>query len=364
RDESLVGLATTPGLGPPDLCWLQKASKGSWATVNAEPRGFWHHTLGRDVSSSAAVAAYFAELNATVEPITFMQGLWYTAETKIERGFYCCYEPFNRLDVRCELCIPGGVVCGALDAEGTVHQVTPDIWRNCQLAAFLRHQLYDPELTQHAGTLRRFNPLPTAEAEQRLFDIVDEMYSTKLLPRALEYITQDAGLGSTAEHMDIVLFTVFHYLGRQHRWKVALAFFERLSKVYVGASLYVAAAQRELEGFDDSFATLSSALERTPSDAALLVALANECLYAQQAVLSASYGILQELVAAVGWDSFLQMRARVFVMHERTGGKKKTDMEQVGLSVISLKLPTHPRHRVRSALPSSCTPSAQFQDMA
>lgn len=88
-----------------------------------------------------------------------VQGLWYSAETKIERGFYCCYDPFTRLDVRCELCIPGGVVCGALDAEGTVHDVTPDIWRNCQLASFLRHQLYDAELTVHADTLRRWGML-------------------------------------------------------------------------------------------------------------------------------------------------------------------------------------------------------------
>jgi hypothetical protein len=39
-------------------------------------------------------------------------------EMRIERGFYCTYDPFSRLDLRCELCIPGGVVCGALDSEG------------------------------------------------------------------------------------------------------------------------------------------------------------------------------------------------------------------------------------------------------
>ena len=41
---------------------------------------------------------------------TSFQGLWNTTETVIERGFYCSYDPFTRLDVRCELCIPGGVV--------------------------------------------------------------------------------------------------------------------------------------------------------------------------------------------------------------------------------------------------------------
>ena len=105
------------------------------------------------------------------------KGLWNTTEIVIERGFYCAYDPFTRLDVRCELRIPGGVVgdgpelmlngqalnftptnlipspltlwlssttqcpphltlqpllcrkvCGALDPEGIIHGVPPQVW--------------------------------------------------------------------------------------------------------------------------------------------------------------------------------------------------------------------------------------------
>ena len=49
----------------------------------------------------------------------------------------------------------GGVVCGALDAEGGVHDVTADMWRNCQVASFLRNELYDPELTNHSEVVHR-----------------------------------------------------------------------------------------------------------------------------------------------------------------------------------------------------------------
>lgn len=38
-----------------------------------DAKGFYHYALGRDVSSSAAVAAYFAELVSLVEPMSFMQ---------------------------------------------------------------------------------------------------------------------------------------------------------------------------------------------------------------------------------------------------------------------------------------------------
>lgn len=49
----------------------------------------------------------------------------------------------------------GTVVCGAVDAEGRLHDVTPDLWRNAQLAAFLRAELLDAELTVHCEVLHR-----------------------------------------------------------------------------------------------------------------------------------------------------------------------------------------------------------------
>jgi hypothetical protein len=52
------------------------------------------------VSSSAAVAAYFASLNFAVEAPTLVQGLFTYKEHRIDRGFYCCYDPFSRLDLR------------------------------------------------------------------------------------------------------------------------------------------------------------------------------------------------------------------------------------------------------------------------
>lgn len=134
RDDCLMSLGTTPGLGPPDLCWLQKCPKASFSGAKGEPQGYYHYVLGRDVSSSAAVAAYFALLNSRIEPVGFLQGLWLSSEWTIQRGFYCCYDPFNRMDIRCELCIPGGVVCGAVDAAGNLHDVTPQMWRQAQVS--------------------------------------------------------------------------------------------------------------------------------------------------------------------------------------------------------------------------------------
>eukprot|EP00798_Chlamydomonas_sp_ICE-L_P020813 gene20813-27648_t len=245
RDESLVPLCDMSGLGPPDLCWLQKRVKSAWGSQK-EPKGYYHYVTGTDVSSSAALSAYFAEVMSSQESISFLQGLWTSNETQIDRGFYCTYDPFSRLDIRCELCVPGGVVCGALDPEGTVHDVTRLMWRNCQLAGFLRAELYDAELTSHCQNLSRYDPLATAGDETRMLELILEMYADKTLPAGQDAILQDQACGCTAEHMDIVLFTVQHHFGRRQRWEAALRFFTQVLEVHPGAAVYLSAAQRDL----------------------------------------------------------------------------------------------------------------------
>lgn len=135
--------------------------------------------------------------------------------------------------------------------------------------------------------LPRYDPCPTPGDEKRLLDMVEDMYRAGLLPDAVEVVQQDTGAGCTAEHMDLVLLAVFHHFRRHHRWAAALKFFERLQEAWAPAAVYVAAAQRELDSFEGSFATLSGALERAPSSPALLVALANECMYAGQVEMAA-----------------------------------------------------------------------------
>eukprot|EP00200_Dunaliella_tertiolecta_P019446 CAMPEP_0202402262 /NCGR_PEP_ID=MMETSP1128-20130828/4106_1 /ASSEMBLY_ACC=CAM_ASM_000463 /TAXON_ID=3047 /ORGANISM="Dunaliella tertiolecta, Strain CCMP1320" /LENGTH=952 /DNA_ID=CAMNT_0049006267 /DNA_START=179 /DNA_END=3037 /DNA_ORIENTATION=+ len=284
RDDALACLAASPGVGPPDLCWLQKSAKGAWSSTAAQPRGFYHFVLGRDTSGPAAVAAYFAEVTSLVEPMSFMQGLWYSSETKIERGFYCCFDPITRLDLRSELCIPGGVLCGALDAEGGVHEVTPELWRNCALASFLRSELYDPELTMHSEVLHRSPQVLSMRGEQAFLQSVIDMYAEGTLPQSIYHLTEDSGCGCNAEHMDLVLFTIFHYFGRQWRWQEALTFFNMLTKVHTAAAVYAASSQRELGSFEDSFNTLTMAVQRPQAmeQPSLLVALGMECLYGGQ----------------------------------------------------------------------------------
>jgi hypothetical protein len=54
-----------------------------------------------------------------------------------------------------QVAIPGGVTASAVDADGVAHPVTPEVWRHLTVASFLRHQLYDPEMTAGVPALHR-----------------------------------------------------------------------------------------------------------------------------------------------------------------------------------------------------------------
>lgn len=48
----------------------------------------------------------------------FLQGILSAKDSVVERGIYCCYDPFSMLDVWCDMSVPGGVVARAVDSMG------------------------------------------------------------------------------------------------------------------------------------------------------------------------------------------------------------------------------------------------------
>ncbi|WIA09915.1 hypothetical protein OEZ85_010129 [Tetradesmus obliquus] len=289
RDEAVALLGEAPGLGPPDLCWLQKAPKGrSLLGGSAEAQGYYHFVLGRDACSTAAVAAYFALLNSKVEPAGMLQGLW-SPEFVIQRGFYCCYDALSCMDLRCELCVPGGVLAGCVDAAGVLHDATPQHFMQAQVCGFIRAMLYDPELRAAGGSVIAYEPCPSAAAERSLLSCVLALYQLGALPGALQDIYAQQGCGVLPEHMDVALAALWQHFRRRQRWAAAASFFRQLAAVYPAATLLWGAAQRclGLGGWSGSSGNLLAELlllagHRGPEQLcpATLVGLATECLEA------------------------------------------------------------------------------------
>lgn len=75
--------------------------------------------LGVDVSSSAAIAAYFGSLLDAQDKAPFGRGHY-----KIEKCTYCSYNTFKKADLRVEITVPEGAASGytinsyAIDASG------------------------------------------------------------------------------------------------------------------------------------------------------------------------------------------------------------------------------------------------------
>jgi hypothetical protein len=151
-----------------------------------------------------------------------------------------------------------------------------------QVSAFVRAQLYEPEMTLNGGCLDVLDPLISPAAERQLLVAVEDLYTRRVLPAALEPISVAQGFGATPEHADPVLFAVLHHFRSRQRWLAARTFFARLGAIYPPAAIWEAVVLRGLGRSDAVIELLGSALEHSPSSPLLLAAMATECMRLQQ----------------------------------------------------------------------------------
>eukprot|EP00803_Ostreobium_quekettii_P010857 evm.model.scf_4208.2 EVM.evm.TU.scf_4208.2 scf_4208:1263-7461(-) len=206
-----------------------------------------------------------------MEKVGFLQGLLSAKDYTVERGIYCCYDPFSQLDVWCDMCVPGGVVARAVNSVGDLFDLTPEIWRHVHVAAFLRSQLYDAATVSSSKAVRHLDPFPTAREEASVLEVLLQLYQEGTVQECLDRLHWDKSKGVCAEDMDIVAATVMHYFGRTHRWQQALEFFRKLHEHHPLAAIYIAAVQGKLGNSDEASSTLKEAEGTcTGSDAAAL----------------------------------------------------------------------------------------------
>ena len=128
------------GLGPVDLCALRKTGTDGLLgklTAGSSETGFYHRVCGSDVSSVAAIAAYFADLvQRQREASVWDEG----GSMKIVGGVLCVWNPFCFVDLRVEFCYPGDVVYACFTRTGRrLSDGLPDtFWDQIRLASALR----------------------------------------------------------------------------------------------------------------------------------------------------------------------------------------------------------------------------------
>eukprot|EP00210_Caulerpa_lentillifera_P004365 g4163.t1 len=261
RNAAISNAEDVRGIGPPDLCWLQRTAKGLFRKNKPKTQGYYHWVVGLNVTSPAAIAAYFARLTSGVKKVGYYQGMGVAREFGIERGIYCCYDPFSETDVWVDLALPGGSVTRCLDREGYLHEVETEMWQGTQLGSFLRSQHYDVSVTLHCSRcFQHLSPLMTHSDETELLDAVVELYRRNEIQSKLRKLHWDSGQGSEPYHLDVVCATILDYFKSRRRWQKALQFFTRLQSVYPSSVVYTAYVYQELDNEEGAAEVLRDAL--------------------------------------------------------------------------------------------------------
>eukprot|EP00854_Cymbomonas_tetramitiformis_P001038 gene1038-1569_t len=304
RDEAVATLTARGGIGPPDLCWLRKGPRGVSEDEDTDDlaTGGYHWVLGLDTSSQASIAAYFASLESGLENRTFLRSFFRgNKNVRVEGGLYCCYDAFSRLDIRCELTVPGGVTAYASDGEGENYEVDEQMWKGALVSAFLRNVRIPPSVLLRTGCVRRLDQLVSMQTEKTILATVLELYAegvaTTVAP-LLQTITQE-GIIYNAPGSDVLLDTVLlHFESRQRQAQVvdpaegrqkeggsperaaggdlqqAVEFFRTVAEYQFEAVVPLVQALRNLRLFDDALQALEAALKVNARSVPVLTALA------------------------------------------------------------------------------------------
>ena len=127
-------------LGPLDLCFVSKTGTDGLLgkiTAGSSEIGFYHRVAGSDVSSVAAIAAYFADLvQRQGESSVWDEG----GSMKIVGGVFCVWNPFCFVDLHVEFSCPGDVdfACFTRDGRQLLDDIPDTFWDEIRLASALR----------------------------------------------------------------------------------------------------------------------------------------------------------------------------------------------------------------------------------
>ena len=268
RREPVAGARECP---PPALCLLVSAPR--------KPLLPW---------GQAGIAAYFATLSASIEcgPGGLRKLLTYGCA--IEGGIYCVYDAFSRLDLRCELTVPGGVTVYAVDGEGLQYdEIDAAVWRGARVSAVLRSLRAGGASLLAAGCVRRLPSLTTPAAEDAVMvDIFEIFRSSAILEVAPLLLGRAPGAPPSKERLyeravpeDVMLDTLARHFCSTRRLARGIDFFGKLVEIHPAAVVPLAGLMREAGRTEAAIELLRGAVAELEGAAATraLLELA-ECL--------------------------------------------------------------------------------------
>lgn len=171
-------------LGVLDLCLVRKSGTPSLIgaiTGGSAETGYFHRVAGYDVSSIAAISAYFFDLvqrqqNASV----WKEG----SSMQLRGGVFCVWNPFANVDLRVNFSLPGDVDYDVYRRDGQVldeFEIDANFWQQCMLASALRALSIIQNRGLHVhltlGPVRASDPLDSVTSVTMLTELTIEHFS-------------------------------------------------------------------------------------------------------------------------------------------------------------------------------------------
>mmetsp|Transcript_20746 Transcript_20746/g.65647 ORF Transcript_20746/g.65647 Transcript_20746/m.65647 type:complete len:734 (+) Transcript_20746:301-2502(+) len=238
-----------------------------------DAKGYYHWVVGQDVSSAASIAAYFASLTGGVEPPGILASLVKFSEFLVEGGVYCCYDAFSRLDLRCELSVPGGVSLHAVDGHGNTVDVDAGLWKGALVSAFMREKRLDRAALVQAGCVQICEMLQTPSLEGRLLKCIKDLYQAGVVSSS-RYLIQERDVDGG----DALAAALCDHFTLHERLIQGVDFFVELLQWEVDTAVYAAVLQERLGLHNAALETLEGAVDVQGDSVPLLVALSNMLL--------------------------------------------------------------------------------------
>eukprot|EP01111_Echinosteliopsis_oligospora_P009000 TRINITY_DN2554_c1_g1_i2.p1 TRINITY_DN2554_c1_g1~~TRINITY_DN2554_c1_g1_i2.p1 ORF type:complete len:884 (+),score=280.92 TRINITY_DN2554_c1_g1_i2:99-2750(+) len=273
-------IAKYVGPGLPDLVVLMKDYSPPKmlipGIIKAQKFSYYHWTQGIDVSSSAAIAAYFGALLESQEKQNFGRGTF-----KIEKCVYCSYNAFRRRDLRVEIKVPDNphtkhgfeIQVYSVDVNNYRHDIDELFWKETYISAMLRC-ISGP--LPSLRPLRVRDPFMNPQTETNFLAMCADQYfeAKKLGPEEGDpnKTIQLPGIVDSSNNMMCSLLC--HHFLRHQRFNDMSTFFENFLQADPVASVAMAQANTLSDNHAKAFRLLEAAIERRVDNSSLMLAMA------------------------------------------------------------------------------------------
>lgn len=256
--EKMTGSRAPSECSSPDKTRLESGD----ATVN-----FFHYVIGLDVADASHASQYISSMIDCADK-SHDRGKWMISKAKkkeklhIRGGTYCCFDAFNRVDIRVEVKIPGmpGVDFHAVDPDGNRIRVVRQFWEGAQLSALLRALV--PPLT----AVPALRVLPMLGQPEPVHAIVKLAVKNFDLGDQLGPVTGTLGGTNTNALCELL----GRFLVGSRRLKQALQVFPSLQSMCPTVVIHIARAYSKRRQVDAALHVLARAIRQCPEDAPAL----------------------------------------------------------------------------------------------